>query len=628
MAERKHLLHVKSSQLNGESNGPKLPTADQIEYGELAVNYANGHETISLKNSDNQVVTFSSDKQNEAKFASKERVAEIDETTSKTFDVMNTSCGFNEEIAYLPQNNLIKDAKSLSEAIEKIADGLEEANATFETKTRVAEFDVVNKSCGFNEKMTYIPQNELIQGTTSLAEAIEKVAEKANSGVDTSTLATKQELTDGLAAKQDKGDYALKTELPTIVQATGTSETDVISQKIVTDELNKKIEDAPSDGRKYARMNGEWVRIEDNLAIIEIDQTISDPATMISGDVNGDVIQWIRQNSHRVLAKKTGDGTVTYIELDDNNSNLYAADGTAAATDGSEGDVFVKLPTFYYRGNDTNKDGSSGDNVEIKFSKEPFEDCVEWNTNTLIGAYEAYHNGGKLYSRSDVESSGNISQADFKSYAAARGSGYQLVDWQMHCVLGCLFYAMYGNTNSQAICGSGTNSYTKQCGETNSLGMNDTKAETNGNTMSINFWGLENWWGNKYEWIEGIESTAENTVQILSPDPSNGRSFTWYSGSVYGKHYRFGKYLDLSSDITESGSDSTYYCDYNYGPGSLSHVVRRSSSNAVVAGGVSYANALNDSSGTNAEYGSRLAFRGVASKADSVEAFISLPMKP
>ena len=299
---------------------------------------------------------------------------------------------------------------------------------------------------------------------------------------------------------------------------------------------------------------------------ILINQLESDPSRMISGDVNGEVIQWIRQNSHRVLAKKTGEGTITYIELDDNNSNLYAADGSEAKTDGTEGDVFVKLPTFYYRGNDDGPDGSSGDNVEIKFADGPFEDSVEWNTNILIGAYEAYYGDGKLQSRSGIESSGDISQADFKSYAAARGSGYQLIDWQMHCVLGCLFYAMYGNTNSQAICGGGTDSYEKICGETNSLGMNDTKAETNGNTMSINFWGLENWWGNRIEKMEGIKGTGRNTVQILSPDPLSGRTFTWYSNPTFGKHYRFGKYLDLSSDVNLSGSDNTYYCDTNFGP--------------------------------------------------------------
>lgn len=352
--------------------------------------------------------------------------------------------------------------------------------------------------------------------------------------------------------------------------------------------------------------------------VIYINQLKSDPVKMITGDINGEIIQWIRQNSHRVLAKKTGEGTITYIELDDNNSNLYAADGSEAKTDGTEGDVFVKLPTFYYH-------GTEGDNVEIRFSKEPFEDSVEWNTNILIGAYEACYRNKKLYSKSGVMSS-KKSQANFKSYAAVRGRGYQLVDWQMHCVLGCLFYAMYGNTNSQKICGEGTGSNGKICGETNSLGMNDTTSE-NGNTMSINFWGLENWWGNKYEWMEGIESTAANTVQILSPDPSSGRSFTWYSGTDCGKHYRFGKYLDLSSDVTSNGNPpGTYYCDDNNGPTTSARVVARSGSANFASGGISYADANFDSSFSDSFSGSRLAFRGVCTKAESVEAFKSLPV--
>ena len=225
-----------------------------------------------------------------------------------------------------------------------------------------------------------------------------------------------------------------------------------------------------------------------------------------------------------------------------------------------------------------------------------------------------------MQSRSGAESSGDISQADFKSYASARGKGYQLVDWQMHCVLGCLFYAMYGNTNSQTICGSGTNSAEKICGETNSLGMNDTTSK-NGNTMSINFWGLENWWGNKYELVEGIESTDKDTVQILSPDLSSGREFTWYSDSGYGKQY-----LDLSSDITERGSDSIYYCDSNYGPSTSARIVWRSSSIASAKCGVSFAEARIDSSNKNGAYGSRLAFRGTCTKTESVEAFKSLPI--
>ena len=55
----KHLIHARSLVVtNGK---PKLPLADRIEYGELAVNYAKDYETISLKNNNNEIVTFSSD---------------------------------------------------------------------------------------------------------------------------------------------------------------------------------------------------------------------------------------------------------------------------------------------------------------------------------------------------------------------------------------------------------------------------------------------------------------------------------------------------------------------------------------------------------------------------------------
>lgn len=59
-----HLIHKNSNvTINGN---PKLPTSSQIEYGELAINYAKDKETISIKNSNNEIVTFSSDKKFES----------------------------------------------------------------------------------------------------------------------------------------------------------------------------------------------------------------------------------------------------------------------------------------------------------------------------------------------------------------------------------------------------------------------------------------------------------------------------------------------------------------------------------------------------------------------------------
>ena len=59
MPEPKQLRHVEHLKSNVvESGRPKLPDPSKLKYGEIAVNYADGVETISLKNSNNQIKTF------------------------------------------------------------------------------------------------------------------------------------------------------------------------------------------------------------------------------------------------------------------------------------------------------------------------------------------------------------------------------------------------------------------------------------------------------------------------------------------------------------------------------------------------------------------------------------------
>ena len=37
---------------------PKQPTAGQIDYGEIAINYADGNERLFIKNSSNEIIDF------------------------------------------------------------------------------------------------------------------------------------------------------------------------------------------------------------------------------------------------------------------------------------------------------------------------------------------------------------------------------------------------------------------------------------------------------------------------------------------------------------------------------------------------------------------------------------------
>ena len=48
---------------------------------------------------------------------------------------------------------------------------------------------------------------------------------------------------------------------------------------------------------------------------IYLDFTKTAPSQIVTGDVNGDVIKWIRNNSHRYLAKNTAEGKM-YMKND------------------------------------------------------------------------------------------------------------------------------------------------------------------------------------------------------------------------------------------------------------------------------------------------------------------------
>ena len=364
---------------------------------------------------------------------------------------------------------------------------------------------------------------------------------------------------------------------------------------------------------------------ENKTDTIYIDFSKTSPSQIVTGDVNGDVIKWIRNNSHRYLAKKTAEGKVTICQLSDGNSGIFAGDGSTAALDGSMGDVMVHVPTFYYRVQEI-ADGK----WEIDFSL--LELGEEWNKydgNQLLGAYEGYVNDGKLYSRSGVDSAANIGQSTFKTYARARGNGYTLTTWEQHNVMAVLFYAEYGNTNSQGVIGSGTDSYQKQTGQTDTLGMEDTHAETNGNTMSINFWGLENWWGNKYEFIDnvivnpvsanGIWRITEKDGHTRDVQGATEETANWY----YPKSMHVGQHLDMIPK-TLGGSTSSSLCDGFYYNPTTSRVVRRSGSGADAGGGCVCVIAGGDASDARGDVGARLSFAGEIHIERDVDTFRNL----
>lgn len=267
-------------------------------------------------------------------------------------------------------------------------------------------------------------------------------------------------------------------------------------------------------------------------------------------------------------------------------------------------------------------------------------DWVE-HTECLGGAYEAYLIDDVLRSVSGVSSVGTISQAQAIKYAQNRGKGFQLFDWEMHKDVGNLHFFKYGNTDSQGVCGYGTNNYQKVTGLTNALGIRDTVSyykEKGGsnpqaegayrdgvNYQSVNVLGYENFQGNKAEWLQYVtvnKTAADGRWFITMPDGMERvvQGITVYNADIYPTHMVWGRYMDLIA-AKEGGSTSSHWFDRFYVGTGLSRVVYRSGSNAYALGGVSCAGAVSDSSSTYASFGVRLAFRGIIRWAGSVAAF-------
>lgn len=281
-------------------------------------------------------------------------------------------------------------------------------------------------------------------------------------------------------------------------------------------------------------------------------------------------------------------------------------------------------------------------------------DWVE-HMECLVGVYEALLRDDFLYSISGVQSTASVTCPDFKVYARNRGKGYQLIDWEMHKDIANLFFAKYGERDSQGTCGPGTHTNGRATGASDATGMQDTKptakdgdtppAVSNGYYPTGNAYvlkneddetrtaigspvcmGYENLYGNKAEWmeVEYNKTTVDYIWRSMMPDGTERQiQGIKQQGDLYPKNVIHGRFMDIVT-AQSGGSQTSYYYDNFNQSGSTDRVVFRSSYSADANGGVSFAYSGGDSAYVSASIGSRLAFRGVIKVATSVSAFIAI----
>lgn len=348
------------------------------------------------------------------------------------------------------------------------------------------------------------------------------------------------------------------------------------------------------------------------VTTVIFDSSISDPANITI--VNPEVRDIILGRYRRCLAKKTAEGETTICYLDNNNSNLYS-DGSAAQLNGNEGDWMVDKPEFWYK-----MEVLDENRWAVHLSLFDAGSYIQ-SPRMLIGVTKAYNTGNKVYSRSGVTPTRSVSQANFKTYAAARGQGYGIIDYECHCMIAMMFYAKYANRDSQAVLGVGGASTTTTMGNTASIGNNDT---VNSTTGYVSFLGIEGVHGGCYEWVDGVLINSSRLWTITNIDGSirevqAGRS----SGYITEIAAKNSDHFDVIPTVA-TGSSSTYFADDYSQSSSASRVLARSSTGSDAYGGLASTNAINDSSYTLVSIGSRLVFRGVVREASSVADFKAL----
>lgn len=301
-----------------------------------------------------------------------------------------------------------------------------------------------------------------------------------------------------------------------------------------------------------------------------------------------------------------GGGEVFVCSLKDSDSNFYF-DGSPAVLTGQEGDVMVVLLEFWYKWYKVD------DNRFLyHFADHDIDGTYIHVPASLVGAYKGYMSFNRLYSWSGVTPTTLRSFNDFKSYAKARGTGYQMIDFQQHCVIAMMLYAKYKTRNLRYVLGAGGagSSPATTTGSSNATGGADTKNESSKYVCGL---GLEGVFGGIYEWVEGVE--INNRVwKITDPDGSTrnvnaGTSNGWITNIAAEN----GPFFDVVP-TNVGGSDSTHYSDYYSQTSSNSIVLARSSSGSDTSSGVAYAYASRNASGASSYFGSRLAFRGIISE--------------
>lgn len=269
-------------------------------------------------------------------------------------------------------------------------------------------------------------------------------------------------------------------------------------------------------------------------------------------------------NKVRIVGFKNGQ-VVKEIKKEDKTKYI---DGTTVPADI---DVMVEIPKTYWDFTNTEN------GYELKISETKFSETSDCYAHKVggaekdfiyVGAYLGSVEAGRLRSRSGVTPTTSITLTNFRSYANNIGNGYQQFNWFTLLLLQNLYLLAYKNLNSQSALGKGVFSSSKtNTGGTNTKGMIFGSQNQN---EQICFLGIEDFYGNIWQWVDGIYCNGSFNIMITSDNKNfndnrvgfeNIGKFVSSNNSGYTNktaHTNKAGFFPKGFD----GSETTYYADY------------------------------------------------------------------
>ena len=300
----------------------------------------------------------------------------------------------------------------------------------------------------------------------------------------------------------------------------------------------------------------------------------------------------------------------------DASGRVYPANRTSPSSA-----TCVKIPQFYY------KVEKSGNIFRYYVADGPIDGfSLHPGSESYIARYEGYlvnKSGGQaLCSYSNTPAKTGLTRAEFRNYAKNFASNAQLYDFAAWCAVGLLYLVEFADWDSQKKIGPGivNDTAAHKTGETDAMVYHTGRANS-GDNSAVQYRGIENPWGNVWEWVDGIN--FNNYAPVICTDPTKYADDTTTNYTVAGVPLGGSgstKTLGISTNLPwaylprePGGSETTYIPDSMNSSSAWKVLMVGGSRGNSSAAGLFCFHAGNSSSSSGVSIGTRLQFREVKS---------------